>query len=197
MNNCSYINHRKIRGVTMIEVLVALVILSVGLLGIAALQLTGLRSTANASFRTKAAVFADDISERMTANPTAIDNNLFMAVNSSSIDCTTLPTPYCGQYYGSSSVIAAASCTPTQLAAYDINVWFCGESSSSGRSGIADSLPNATASITCNDSDVADADACTDGSPHTISLNWTEVNPNRTQGAPATITQNISIYMQP
>jgi type IV pilus assembly protein PilV len=56
------------RGFTLIEALVALVVLSIGLLGVAALQLTALRNNSSASFRTQATYLAYDIADRMRAN---------------------------------------------------------------------------------------------------------------------------------
>ena len=56
------------KGFTLIEVLVALVVLSIGLLGVAGLQLVGLRGNLSASSRTQASYFADDIIDRMRAN---------------------------------------------------------------------------------------------------------------------------------
>ncbi len=55
-------------GFTLVEVLVALIVLSVGLLGVAGLQLFGLRGNLSASSRTQATYFADDIIDRMRAN---------------------------------------------------------------------------------------------------------------------------------
>ena len=55
-------------GFTLVEVLVALVVLSIGLLGVAGLQLVGLRGNLSASSRTQATYFADDIIDRMRAN---------------------------------------------------------------------------------------------------------------------------------
>jgi type IV pilus assembly protein PilV len=53
---------------TLIEVLVTLVIISVGLLGIAALQLTTVRNNFDAFVRSQAAVLASDMLDRMRAN---------------------------------------------------------------------------------------------------------------------------------
>jgi type IV pilus assembly protein PilV len=53
---------------TLIEVLVTLVIISVGLLGIAALQLTTVRNNYDAFVRAQAAVLASDMLDRMRAN---------------------------------------------------------------------------------------------------------------------------------
>jgi type IV pilus assembly protein PilV len=58
----------KQRGLSMIEVLVAIVILSLGLLGMAGLQASGLRSSQSAFYRAQAAQFASDMAERMRAN---------------------------------------------------------------------------------------------------------------------------------
>jgi type IV pilus assembly protein PilV len=56
-------------GFTLLEVLIALLVLSIGLLGLAALQTTGLRSNQMASMRTQATQLAYDITDRMRANP--------------------------------------------------------------------------------------------------------------------------------
>jgi type IV pilus assembly protein PilV len=56
------------RGMTLVEVLVTLVIVSVGLLGVAALQLTSLRNNYDAYVRSQAAMLAADILDRMRAN---------------------------------------------------------------------------------------------------------------------------------
>jgi type IV pilus assembly protein PilV len=55
-------------GFSLVEVLVALVVLSVGLAGLAALILTGIKSNDGALLRTQATTFAYDIVDRMRAN---------------------------------------------------------------------------------------------------------------------------------
>jgi type IV pilus assembly protein PilV len=59
------------RGFTLVEVLVALVVLSIGLLGIASLQLSSLRWNHGASLRSQATLLAYDIVDRMRANQIA------------------------------------------------------------------------------------------------------------------------------
>ena len=59
------------RGVSLIEVLVAVVILSIGLLGLAGLQAGGLRVGHGAMYRSLAAQYAYDMADRMRANPSA------------------------------------------------------------------------------------------------------------------------------
>jgi len=57
-----------VRGYGLIEVLVALLVLSIGLLGLARLQMTGLKSTRSATLRFEAVNLAYDILDRMRAN---------------------------------------------------------------------------------------------------------------------------------
>jgi type IV pilus assembly protein PilV len=56
------------RGMTLVEALIALVVLSIGLLGVAALQITSLRNNHSAHVRSQATALAHDISDRMRAN---------------------------------------------------------------------------------------------------------------------------------
>ena len=195
---------KKTAGLTMIEVLITLSIMSVGLLGMAALQMTGVRSVSSSSQRTAATLLANDIIERMRANPKAMDDNIFMGVSSASIDCTTLPTKYCAEQYSTGSgMVAAQSCTPDELGAYDINVWYCGVNSDGTRKGgVQEYLPatddgTPSATITCIDTDPpgGDTDPCSTKSPHQVTLSWSEINPS-TEGD-ATITQSISMTVQP
>jgi type IV pilus assembly protein PilV len=59
------------KGFTLIEVLVALVVLCIGLLGVAALQLTSLKSNHGSAMRSQATYLAYDIVDRMRANRVA------------------------------------------------------------------------------------------------------------------------------
>jgi len=56
------------RGMTLVEILVALLVLSIGLLGLAALQNTSLRFNTGAYYRTQATALAYDLTDRMRAN---------------------------------------------------------------------------------------------------------------------------------
>ncbi|VXC94151.1 type IV pilus modification protein PilV [Pseudomonas sp. 9Ag] len=65
------------RGATLIEVLVAMLILSVGLLGLAGMQMTALKSNQSAYYRSQATVLAYDIIDRMRANRTEALNGVY------------------------------------------------------------------------------------------------------------------------
>lgn len=68
------------RGLTLVEVLVTVVIISVGLLGIAALHLTSLKNGYDSNSRSRATWLANDIADRMRANATAAEAGSYNVV---------------------------------------------------------------------------------------------------------------------
>jgi type IV pilus assembly protein PilV len=88
----------------MVEVLVALVVLSVGMLGISALYVISMRSGTSAIYRTQAVSLANDLAERVRANRNA---NI----------------AYRGPAANNNCVNGGVVCTPAQLAANDLFVW--------------------------------------------------------------------------
>jgi len=59
---------RPLAGFTLLEVLIAVLVLSVGLLGLAGLQATGLKTNHSAYMRSQAVSYGYDILDRMRAN---------------------------------------------------------------------------------------------------------------------------------
>jgi type IV pilus assembly protein PilV len=104
---------RKIAGFSLLEVLLAVFILSVGLLGVAGLQLTSKRSNQEAVQRTTATMLARDLAERMRANPgqraVYTDGGTRVMVSDvapmAAVDCE------------------GAECTPDNMALYDLYQW--------------------------------------------------------------------------
>ena len=105
------ISQKRQRGVGLIEVLIALLVLSIGLLGLAALQTQALKFNQGAFLRTHATTLAYDIADRMRANR-EYANLTGYAVGAGSVP-TTPPTPTC----------EAADCTPAAMAGYDLSQW--------------------------------------------------------------------------
>jgi type IV pilus assembly protein PilV len=68
-------------GFTLIEVLVAMTILGVGLLGLAGMQIAGMRGSHSAYLRTQATFAAYDLADRMRSNPGAFVGNTLTIVN--------------------------------------------------------------------------------------------------------------------
>lgn len=84
------VKHRSF-GTTLIEVLVTVIVISVGLLGIAGLQLVSLRNNKDATVRTQASVLAADITDRMRANRTAALNGQYNLALTATPGTGTIP----------------------------------------------------------------------------------------------------------
>src|SRR6202035_292810 len=111
------------RGFSLIEVLVALVVVSVALLGIAKMQAIAYSSTGVASKRSLAAIEAASLASSMHANRaywsvpgTAALNTTVNGIAIASSD----PGLAAG---GNCTVGGTIPCTPNQLAAYDMQSW--------------------------------------------------------------------------
>lgn len=89
-------------GFSLIEVMVALVVLSVGMIGMAALHGQSLRASSSAIFRTQAINLTSDMADRIRANRMGQAAYGSAAANT---NCTT------------------ADCTPAQMAAEDLYQW--------------------------------------------------------------------------
>lgn len=84
-------NNHNTRGFSLIEVLVALLVLSVGLLGLAALQTVALKSNHSAYHRSQATFLAYDMLDRMRANRNAaMAGDYNIAMNESPASGTTV-----------------------------------------------------------------------------------------------------------
>lgn len=98
-------------GFSLLEVLIAVVILSVGLLGLAGMQVTSLKYVTSSLQRTQATSLAYDILDRLRANPTGTY-------------ATTLANAASG--YSSSSGACfgnGANCSANQTALFDLSEW--------------------------------------------------------------------------
>lgn len=100
------------RGFSLLEVLIALLVLSVGLLGIAGLQTVSLKFNHQSYERTQATVLMSEMYEKIIANPDAARAGIFNAVGSG-----TTSGGYTG--YGG----CPTACSATELATYDIYQW--------------------------------------------------------------------------
>lgn len=97
----------RVQGFTLFEVLIALVVLSVGLLGLASLQTNTLKFNQGAYLRTQATNLAYDMADRMRANRAAAIANAYDDVDFA----TTLPACNPGGVSG------------TSVAERDISAW--------------------------------------------------------------------------
>jgi len=98
---------RDARGFSMVEILVTIFILSIGLLGLAGLQATGLKNNQSAFLRTVAMQQAYDMADRIRANPMGKDAGDYDTLSGTGSD------PGC----------ISSGCTPAQMAQYDKYAW--------------------------------------------------------------------------
>ena len=99
---------RRQRGFSLIEVLVSVVIMSVGILGVAGMQVISLQQNRSSMLRAEALQLGNDILDRMRANPLQ---------NYAGIDFDDAPP-------GNSNCIAN-TCNSAQMMDYDIAQWKC------------------------------------------------------------------------
>lgn len=111
-------------GAAMLEVLISILVLSFGLLGLAGLQLAGIKSNQTAYLRSVATSAAYDMADRMRANMAGVK-----AGNYNAISATIPSTP--------SATCNGAGCTAAQLATFDATNWL-----------FAYALPGGTGSVT-------------------------------------------------
>ena len=109
------------RGLSLIEVLVTLLTVSLALLGTVGLQAYSLRLSQGAQFRIQAVLLVADLVERLEANKAGAVSGFYVQSSASSKNCVAQP------------------CSHAELAAYDLAQW---------RSAVFAALPHATAQVT-------------------------------------------------
>lgn len=163
-------------GFNLVEILVALVILSLGLLGIAGLQLMGVRANQGSYFRSQATSIMMDAAERMHNNLPGVEAGSYAGFSSTTNGCAT-PANICAQENGGA---VPTGCTPQQMAVYDRFVLTCGmRGAGTARvDRIIDQLPGGTIRIDCIDNAtpavVVAAAACQSGFRHRVTVSWVE-----------------------
>lgn len=135
-----------LRGFSMVEMMVALVVLAVGMLGVASLFATSLRSGSSAIARMQAVSLANDLADRIRSNRTAGAAYQAAAANNSCVG----------------GAIGATTCVPADMAANDLYVW---------NQQITSAWPNGSAKGQVT---VVGPVAGTNLSTYTIRISWNE-----------------------
>ena len=187
-----HVRRRKnLRGFTLIEVMIAIVLIAIGLFGLAKTGALAVSNTQLASSRSLVALQASSLASVMQSNkaywasgvaPTAFSTQ-GAVVTDSQTNVLSLVGPNC-------ATASAPACTPAQLAAYDVQSW---------AANLALLLPSAAGTFTCTN--VAGAQiSCV------ITVKWSEkyvaVNRSTATGSAAnggtqTATQSYSLYVAP
>ena len=135
------------RGFTFVEILVAIIIIGVGLLATARMQLLAVQNTQGGYLRSQASNIGYDIIDRMRANTPAVTNgNYDLAAG----DAT--PAQITGKGAG-------ADCSTAQMARFDLFWW---------RQAVVGNLPNGTGAIATVDNGTITS--------VTITLTWIDPN---------------------
>lgn len=114
------------RGLSLLEVLIATLVLSIGLLGLAGLQVSSLKTAQNASLKQEATFVFYDLLERMRSNRHAALQGYYVKTTT----CSQTPPNAC-----------SGSCTEAQQAAYDLYYVLCKTDSNR--------LPNGSLVVSC------------------------------------------------
>ena len=100
-------------GMSLLEVMIAVVVFSVGIIGVAALMLTSMRNNDATLSRTQSTVLANEMYEKMLANlPGAAAGNYTIAMTSALPTSTTI-----------NCAVASANCSTADLATWDMVQW--------------------------------------------------------------------------
>lgn len=144
----------KQRGFSLIEGLVAFLILSVGMLGIASLQMISLKAGKTAELRTIAVIKAEEILERIRNNPVEVMSYISLA-GDVGVDNG------CDDSSGSINM-----CTSAEMVGDDIANW---------KSSLEASLPNTDVTATIDV--VAPVPGVNPTAVVTVTISWEERNP--------------------
>lgn len=148
-------------GFSLLEVLVALVVFSIALVGFAGAMSVAMRAGNISTARTQATIIAKMLEDRMRANPQGVIDGQYVGTLNAS---TGAPSNDC-----------SGGCTSSQLATYDMAVV---------AQTLSRSLPNGTATINCNLSPppVTVGVRPTPRGPCTVVVTWGEVTESNMRG---------------
>ncbi len=150
--------HQFNRGFSLIEVLVALVVLSIGLMGMAGLQQTGVRNNHNALLHSQASMLAYEIADFMRSNSKAVR---FGRYNTDTAQ--TDNPPACADTAESSAI----NCNSSEMATFHLSIW---------SNHLSEHLPLGTGMVECLDNNTSDFNPCSIGSVVKISVSWVETD---------------------
>ena len=168
------------QGFTLVEILIAVVIFSIGLLGIAGLQVAGMRFTHDSRLRSLAVAQAESMADMMRANAFGVEKGFYNKAktampSSSAKDCSTVV------------------CNAEERTIYDLVVWNVKD-----QGPLKNANPNVLQDgdgVVCRDSTPNDGATgnwkCDDlGNVYAIKVQWTERTVTKDDFDPANASNN-------
>ena len=151
-------------GLTLIEVLVTMLITSIGLMGLFSLQMQALKATQDTGNHSQSIWIFNDIKDRIRANQ--VSSSSYVGANP--VNCSAIPPVVCSNYFDGQSITTAAVCTGPQLATWDLFEVACGapRSSANIKGNPVSGLPGARLTVSCV------TPGCDDGDALLITLSW-------------------------
>lgn len=168
----------KNKGITILEVLITVLVMAIGMLGFATLQLQTLNITQESYSRSQATALLENVTDMVRSNAAFIvtdpkDSLVTYANEDNNLNWCASPPEKCGEDGG---------CSGDELILSNIN--------DACESLVATSLPNAKMGATCADRDPGDvADNCNPSSKWQFYISWTPTSREDTDGS-ANYTQN-------
>jgi type IV pilus assembly protein PilV len=199
----------KARGFTLVEVMVALIVIAIGMLGIAKMQGLALSSTGASRSRALAAIEASGLAGAMQANraywsaATSIPGTIGVATSGGSATVTVPDSATMQAAVTAAGGVAcsgtgmtlsclcttgqSAPCTTINLAGADIYDW---------AQSLATFLPSATAQVTCHNANLpVDCTIVINWNENTVALTTQEANAISTNGS--TVPVSYTLYVVP
>ncbi len=150
-------------GFSLIEIMIAALVLSIGILGVAGLQIIGMKGTQQSHMKQQAVAVLHSLTERMHSNKPGVTAGNY-AADSNTFDCSALPNCAVGN-----------NCTPQQIATVDLHNIFCGYQAGSApnTSGVRFQAAGDVVSLSGGELDVSCVTDCSDGELR-LEIKWQE-----------------------
>jgi type IV pilus assembly protein PilV len=193
MSGPSYLRrHARLAGFSLLEVLIALIVLSVGLLGIAKMEALALSTTATSSRRSIAALEASSLAASMHIN-----RGFWESAAASGIQVTISGSTVSNPPGGATADCEDgkdAPCSAQQLAASDLTFW---------AAALAAALPSDAATVQCNTSTPLECSIQIQWSEQAVAMNSAQAQSastptNETAGTTAAFQNpTYTLYVEP
>ena len=180
----NHLSIRRSRGFNLIEAMVAVVIISVGLLGIAKMQALALASTGSAKMRSLAALEAASLAAALRADRQYWSN--ITAATSVTFQDGTVKTSSDATLQSATVCESAGACTTIpDMVAYNLRKW---------DTDLATQMPKHTASLACTAGSATVPVTCT------VQMNWAENRvalDSKVDATKTTLLNTYTLYVEP